>query len=176
MQWKLQISFWRGLTRPRRFTFAFVTSVSDTCMLSELCFQDSCVVFLWVKSLGRPLLFEPYIRPRMENLLAKESSTDTIVRRYGSLCGHVKKSATAKNHKNWRTSNLFPNMKNRYPKTYIPKESEWKTAFMSTAEFCEFLVMCGKHSFITSTLWTDERRKLCVSLNRYSRPTEDGNI
>ena len=106
-------------------------------------------------------------QPEPVHLLAKESSTETIVRRYGSLCGHVKKSATAKNHKNWRASNLFPNMKNRYPKTYIPKESEWKTAFMSTAEFCEFLVMCGKHSFITSTLWTDERRKLCVSLNRY---------
>ena len=106
-------------------------------------------------------------QPEPVHLLATESSTETILRRYGSLCGHVEKSAIAKNHENWRTSNLFPNMKKRHPKTYIPKESEWKTAFMSTAEFCEFLSMCGKHSFIPSTLWTDERRKLWVSLDRY---------
>ena len=57
MPWKLQISFWRGLTRPRRFPFAFVTSVSNTCMLSELYFQEFCVVLSWVLSLGWPLTF-----------------------------------------------------------------------------------------------------------------------
>ena len=51
------------MTRPRRFTFAFVTSVSGTCMLSKLYFQDSCVIFSWVKSLGRYLLSDAYIRP-----------------------------------------------------------------------------------------------------------------
>ena len=65
MPWKVQISVWIGLTRHGRFTFAFVTSVSDTCMLSEFYFEDSCVVFSWVKSLGRPLLFEAYIRPSL---------------------------------------------------------------------------------------------------------------
>ena len=45
MHWKLQVSFWRDLTRHRRFSFTFVTSVSDTCMLLELYFQDFCVVF-----------------------------------------------------------------------------------------------------------------------------------
>ena len=55
--WKLQLSFCRSLTQPRRFTFAFVTSVSNTCMLSELYFHDFCVVFSWVKSLGRPFSF-----------------------------------------------------------------------------------------------------------------------
>ena len=40
----------RGLTRPRIITFTFVNYVYDTCMLSELYFQDFCVVFLWFKS------------------------------------------------------------------------------------------------------------------------------
>ena len=44
-------------TRPRRFSFTFVTSVSDTCMLSELYFHDFCVVFSWVLSLGWPFTF-----------------------------------------------------------------------------------------------------------------------
>ena len=57
MLWKLQISFWRDLTMPRRFSFASVTSVSDTCMMSELYFQDFCFVFSWVLSLGRPFTF-----------------------------------------------------------------------------------------------------------------------
>ena len=57
LPWKLQISFWRGLTRPRRFSFAFVTSVSDKCMMLELYFQDFCVVFSWVLSLGQPFTF-----------------------------------------------------------------------------------------------------------------------
>ena len=46
-----------SLTRPRIFTFTSVSSVSDTCMLSELHFQGFCVVFSWVKSLGRPFSF-----------------------------------------------------------------------------------------------------------------------
>ena len=34
-----------GLTRPKSLILAFVTYFSDTCMLSELYFQDFCVVF-----------------------------------------------------------------------------------------------------------------------------------
>ena len=34
-----------GLTRPRSFTFSFVSFVFDRCMLSELYFQDFCVIF-----------------------------------------------------------------------------------------------------------------------------------
>ena len=41
-----------GMTRPRIFTFSFVSSVSGKYMLSELYFEDFCVVFSWVKSLG----------------------------------------------------------------------------------------------------------------------------
>ena len=41
-----------GMTRPRIFTFSFVSSVSGRYMLSELNFEDFCVVFSWVKSLG----------------------------------------------------------------------------------------------------------------------------
>ena len=55
-------------------------------------------------------------------------------------------------------TNLFPNMKNRYLPTCIPKESEWKTTFKATAGFCEFLVMCRKHSKIQSILLTDKVR------------------
>ena len=43
-----------GLTRPRGITFSIVNSISSTCMLSKLYFQDFYVVFSRVKSLGRP--------------------------------------------------------------------------------------------------------------------------
>ena len=46
-----------GLTRPRSITFAFVTSIFDICMYSELYSQDFCVVFSWVKSFGLPFTF-----------------------------------------------------------------------------------------------------------------------
>ena len=53
----------RGMTRLRRFTFAFVTSVSKIWKLSELYFLDFCVVFSWVRTnnLDDPLLFEASI-------------------------------------------------------------------------------------------------------------------
>ena len=53
------------LTRPISITFAFVTCVSDTCILSELYFQDLCVVFSWLNPLDDSLLFETYIRPQL---------------------------------------------------------------------------------------------------------------
>ena len=46
-----------GLTRPMSITFTFFSSVSNTCMMLELYFQNFCVVFSWVKSLGRPFPF-----------------------------------------------------------------------------------------------------------------------
>ena len=46
-----------GMTRPRSITFSFVSFISDTSMLSKLFFQDFCVIFLRVKSLGRPFTF-----------------------------------------------------------------------------------------------------------------------
>ena len=37
---------YEGLTRPRSITFSFVSSISDTSILLELCFQDFSFVFL----------------------------------------------------------------------------------------------------------------------------------
>ena len=61
------------MTRPINNTFAFVSSVSDIGMLLEFYFQDFCIVFLWVKSFGRPLTFcgiykAPHCNPLKDTL------------------------------------------------------------------------------------------------------------
>ena len=97
-------------------------------------------------------------QPEPVHLLAKESLTESILRRYESFCGHAEKSALPKNHENWRTLNLFPKMKNRYLQTCIPKDSEWKTAFRATAKCCEFLVMCRKSICAQSILLMNKEK------------------
>ena len=47
----MRISVWR-LTKLKSSIFSFVSFVSNTCMLSELYFQDFCVVFSKVKLVG----------------------------------------------------------------------------------------------------------------------------
>ena len=98
-------------------------------------------------------------QPEPVHLLAKESSTESILRRYESFWGHAEKSALPKNHENWRTLNLFPKMKNRYLQTCIPKDSEWKAAFRATAKCCEFLVMCRKSICAQSILLMNKEKR-----------------
>ena len=59
MPWKVQISFWRGLTRPRKFTFAFVSSASYTCMVSELFSRLLCCLFMGLVTCTTHHFFRP---------------------------------------------------------------------------------------------------------------------
>ena len=108
--------------------------IHSTMNFSWRCQQSSMQARIQPHSM---LTQQEYLHQREPvNLLAKESSTESILRRYGSLCGHAEKSALPKNHESWRTLNLFPKMKNSYLQTCIPKESEWKTAVRATAKCC----------------------------------------